>query len=69
MSGEGVALAWERLLHRQIGEGQLVRLGTAFMVPEDGYHAIIAEGADLDEDARQIIDWIAGEFQLSARDA
>jgi hypothetical protein len=40
------------------------------MVPEDGYHAIIAEGADLDEDAQQIIDWIAGEFAaVGARDA
>jgi DNA-binding transcriptional LysR family regulator len=67
MSGEGVALAWERLLHRQISEGQLVRLGSASMDPEDGYHAVIAEGADLDEDAQQIINWIAEEFALSAQ--
>ena len=69
MSGEGVALAWQRFLYRQISEGQLVRLGSAYMDPEDGYHAVIADGVDLDEDAQQIIDWIAGEFALSAQSA
>lgn len=61
-TGEGVALGWEMLLARQLADGSLVRLGTAFLVAEDRYHVIVPTDRAPGPAAQTFIDWVTRSF-------
>jgi len=66
MNGEGVALGWEQLLRTLFAEGKLVRVGQEFVGADGGYHVLVREAFQPDEQVQRVVDWVADEFAAAA---
>ncbi len=67
MNGEGVALGWDRLLSHQLGDGRLVRVGSACVRRNEGYHVVIPDDQDVPEAAAPLTTWLTEEFSQAAQ--
>ncbi|WMS44491.1 LysR substrate-binding domain-containing protein [Acuticoccus sp. MNP-M23] len=61
MTGEGVVLGWNRLLERPLGDGRLVRLGTASVIPQEAHHVVVA-GNEHKPAAMAFARWMVEKF-------
>lgn len=61
LEGRGLALGWRRLLTRELDDGRLIAVTDAMVVPDEGYHVLIANRLEADPRAAAFRDWILRE--------
>ena len=61
LAGEGVALGWRHLIHRQIASGALVPVGNHVFDTGSAFHVVWPRSRDLSLPARKVRDWLVAQ--------
>ena len=61
LDGQGIALAWRRMLEPQLRAGRLRAVTGAKVVPDQAYVAVIPEASRRDPRTRAFRDWLLAE--------